>query len=54
MNGRKSLERCTQVLSFVIEVTQETELEQFFARLNSFEHRSRISVGRDFIAASVD
>ena len=39
-NGGGVLERCTQVLSYVTELTQETEPDQYFVRLNSFEHRS--------------
>jgi putative stress-induced transcription regulator len=38
---RSLLERCTQVLSFVTELTQDTERDHFFAKLNRFEHRSR-------------
>ena len=33
-------ELCTQVLSFVPELAQETERDHFFAGPNSFEHRS--------------
>jgi len=39
---REVLERCTQVLSFVTELTQDTERDHFFAKLNRFEHRSRL------------